>query len=263
MNRIDSTFKKLKAARKKAFIAFITAGFPDLGITEKLVLELAASGVDIIELGIPFSDPVADGAVIQEASQWALEKNKINLGDALKLTQRIRAKTRIPICFMSYYNPIFVFGEEKFLRQAGICGVDGMIVPDLPPEEGVSFSKLAGKFGIDTIFFVAPTTDVKRIKFIARLSRGFIYYVSLTGVTGVRQSLPVDLRAQIKQIQRWTAKPVCVGFGISSPIQVKRAAKFSDGVIVGSAIIKEIKENIGKSDLIARVGRFARKLAGR
>ncbi len=263
MNRIDSTFQKLKSANKKAFIAFITAGFPDLATTEKLILELAANGADIIELGIPFSDPVADGAVIQEASQWALERNKINLSDVLRLVKAVRAKTQIPICFMSYYNPIFVFGEEKFLHQAAACGVDGMIVPDLPPEEGARFSKIARKFGVNTVFFIAPTTNLKRIKFISRKSCGFIYYISLTGVTGTRQRLPEDLCNQIKKVKQLTSKPVCVGFGVSSPQQVRLMHKVSDGVIVGSAIIKKIKENIGNKALVARVGKFVRELAGR
>ncbi len=263
MNRLDATFKKLKSAKKKAFIAFITAGFPDLATTEKLILELASSGVDIIELGIPFSDPVADGAMIQEASQWALERNKINLVDVLKLVKKIRAKTEIPVCFMSYYNPIFVFGEERFLRQAYACGVDGMIIPDLPPEEGARFSNISGKFGLDTVFFIAPTTNLKRMKFIARISRGFIYYVSLTGVTGARKRLPADLSSQVKQVKRITSKPVCVGFGVSSRAQVKLVASISDGVIVGSAIVQKIKENIGRKDLVARVGRFVRELTGK
>jgi len=263
MNRIDATFKKLKLAQKKAFIAFITAGFPDLATTEKLILELALNGVDIIELGIPFSDPVADGTMIQEASQWALERNKINLGDVLKLVKKVRAKTEIPICFMSYYNPIFVFGEERFLRQACVCGVDGMIIPDLPPEEGARFRNFSQKFGIDTINFIAPTTNPIRMKFIARIARGFIYYVSLTGVTGARKKMPADLSAQIKHVKRVTSKPVCVGFGVSSRAQVKLVSSISDGVIVGSVIIKKIKENIGKKDLVAEVGKFVRELAGK
>ncbi len=263
MNRIDSTFNRLKAAKKKAFIAFITAGFPDLPATEKLILELASSGVDIIELGIPFSDPVADGAVIQEASQWALSRNNITLRDVLSLVKRIRAKTEIPICFMTYYNPVFVFGEEEFLKQARACGVDGMIIPDLPPEEGARFSGLAGKAGINTIFFIAPTTDLKRVKLIARLSRGFIYYISLTGVTGARQSLPVELSGRIKQVKDFVSLPVCVGFGVSTPAQVRLLAEVSDGVIVGSAIVNKIKENIGNKDLVARVGSFVRELVGK
>ncbi len=263
MNRIDFAFQRLKAAKKKAFIAFITAGFPDLPTTEKLILELASSGVDIIELGIPFSDPVADGAVIQEASQWALVRNNITLRDVLSLVKKVRAKTEIPICFMTYYNPVFVFGEEKFLKQARVCGVDGMIIPDLPPEEGARFSGMAKKAGINTIFFIAPTTDFKRVKLIARLSRGFIYYISLTGVTGARQSLPVELSGRIKRVKRFVSLPVCVGFGVSTPAQVRLLAEVSDGVIVGSAIVNKIKENIGNKDLVARVGRFVRELVGK
>ena len=260
MNRIDATFKKLKAARKKAFIAFITAGFPDLTTTEKLILALEASGADIIELGIPFSDPVADGVLIQEASLWALERNKVNLAKVLKLVKDARKKTQIPICFMSYYNPIFVFGEEKFLLQAKACGVDGVIIPDLPPEEGRRLAAISRRIGVDVINFIAPTTKPQRIKFISRLARGFIYYVSLTGTTGTRLSLPADLKIKIKQVKRLCAKPVCVGFGVSNPSQVKLVAKVADGVIVGSAIVKKIKENIGNPDLVKRVSRFVASL---
>jgi tryptophan synthase alpha chain len=261
MNRIDATFKKLKAAKKKAFIAFITAGFPDLATTKKLILALEASGADIIEMGIPFSDPVADGALIQEASQWALERNKVNLAKVFKLVKDVRQKTRIPIAFMSYYNPIFAFGEEKFLRQAKTCGVDGVIVPDLPPEEGQRLARIARSSGVDVINFIAPTTKPQRIKFITRIARGFIYYVSLTGTTGTRSSLPADLEFHIKQVKALTDKPVCVGFGVSSLAQVKLVAKVADGVIVGSAIIREIQENIGNKDLVTRVGKFVRSLA--
>jgi tryptophan synthase alpha chain len=261
MNRIEKTFQRLKKEKNKAFIAFITAGYPDLATTEKLALELASSGADIIELGIPFSDPIADGKTIQEASQWALERNRIDLAGALRLTRKLRVKTDIPICFMSYYNPIFVFGQEKFLKQARSCGVDGLIIPDLPPEEAGSFRKVAGKLGLDTINFIAPTTGLKRMRSIIGFSRGFIYYISLTGVTGPRSSLPGDLLKQLKKVKRLTTKPVCVGFGISSPAQVKLLAKFCDGVIVGSAIVKKIKENIGRKDLVKRVGRFVRSLS--
>jgi tryptophan synthase alpha chain len=262
MNRIERTFKQLKKENKKAFIAFITAGFPDLEITEKLVLELASSGVDIIELGIPFSDPVADGSIIQEASQWALERNKVNLADVLRSVKRLRAKTGIPVCFMSYYNPIFVFGQDELLRQAKLSGVDGLIIPDLPPEESRSFRGSAAKLGLDIINFIAPTTDPKRMKFIARVSRGFIYYISLTGVTGARASLPAGLGNKLKYVKSITSKPVCVGFGISRPDQVRLLSKVCDGVIIGSAIVKKIQQNIGRKDLVARVGRFVRSLTG-
>jgi tryptophan synthase alpha chain len=261
MNRIDATFKKLKAAKKKAFIAFITAGFPDLAMTEKLIPALEASGADIIELGIPFSDPVADGALIQEASQWALERNKVNLAKVLKLVKDVRKISDIPICFMSYYNPIFAFGEEKFLRQAKACGVDGLIIPDLPPEEGLGLAKISKSLGVDIINFIAPTTKPERIKFINRQARGFIYYVSLTGTTGTRSSLPADLEIHIKAVKRLCDKPVCVGFGVSNPAQVKLVAKVSDGVIVGSAIVGKIKENIGRPDLVKKVSSFVSSLS--
>jgi tryptophan synthase alpha chain len=261
MNRIDATFKKLKAAKKKAFIAFITAGFPDLAMTEKLIPALEASGADIIELGIPFSDPVADGALIQEASQWALERNKVNLAKVLLLVKNVRKVTDIPIAFMSYYNPIFAFGEEKFMRQAKACGVDGLIVPDLPPEEGRDLARISRSFGVDVINFIAPTTKLERMKLISRQARGFIYYVSLTGTTGTRVSLPADLGTHIKVVKRLCDKPVCVGFGVSNPAQVKLVAKIADGVIVGSAIVGKIRENIGRPDLVKKVSLFVKSLS--
>jgi tryptophan synthase alpha chain len=161
---------------------------------------------------------------------------------------------------MTYYNPIFCFKDEEFIEQAKACGVDGVIIPDLPPEEGSSFIKLSHKQGLDTICFLSPTSTLQRIKFIARVSRGFIYYVSLTGVTGPRESLPSDLKKNLQIIKANTSKPVCVGFGISSPSQVKELFKLADGVIVGSAIVKKIKENLGHADLVKRVSAFVRYL---
>lgn len=259
MTRIDKKFRELKAADKKAFIAFITAGYPDLETTEKLVLEFSRIGVDIIELGVPFSDPLADGRIIQEASKAALE-NKINLNDILTLAGRIRKLTDIPIALMTYYNPIFCFGEEQFAEKAGLAGVDGMIIPDLPPEEAGSFIKYAKENQLDTIFFLSPTTARERIKLVSRVSTGFIYYVSLTGVTGARRDLPADLIINLKAIKKITVKPVCVGFGISSCRQVRQLYRAADGVIVGSAIVEKIKENIGKQDLVEQVSKFVARL---
>jgi tryptophan synthase alpha chain len=255
VNRIDSKLQELKRNNKKAFIAFITAGYPNLKITERLVLEFSRIGVDIVELGVPFSDPMADGPLIQEASQVALE-NKINLSRILSLVRRIRRSSDIPLCLMTYYNPIFCFGEKRFIRRALDCGVDGVIIPDFPPEEGKAFIGLADKNKLDVICFVSPTTSAERIKYISGIAKGFIYYVSLTGVTGPRQSLPQDLEAHLKKIKTITQKPVCVGFGISSPKQVKQIYKIADGAIVGSAIIKKIKESHGKPGLIKKVSRF-------
>jgi len=259
MNRIEKKFKVLKKNKDKAFIAFITAGYPNLNTTEKLILEFSRIGVDIIELGVPFSDPMADGPVIQEASQAALNKNT-HLIDILKLVEKVRKVTQIPICLMTYYNPIFVFGEKNFVQTAYSCGVDGVIVPDLPPEEGKSLIKLAQKNKVDIICFISPTTSRERMKYIASVTKGFIYYVSLTGVTGIRQSLPSDLISNLKTIKKLTSKPLCVGFGVSSPKQIKDIEKFADGVIVGSAIVRSIKENIGKKDLVKRVSSFVSNL---
>jgi len=255
MNRIEQRFHALKRQNKKAFIVFITAGYPNLRTTYKLVLEFAKIGVDIIELGVPFSDPMADGPIIQEASQAALKKG-VNLNGILNLVKTVRKDIDIPICLMTYYNPVFCFGEEGLARKAAACGVDGIIIPDLPPEEGNSLIKSARRFNLDTIFFISPTSTRERIKFVSGVSRGFIYYVSLTGVTGPRQNLPGDIINNVKKIKKLTHKPVCVGFGVSRPEQVKAIHKIADGVIVGSAIVKKIKENIGKPDLAKRIGKF-------
>lgn len=259
MNRIGHKFQELKRNNKKAFITFITAGYPNLELTKKLIFAFAKIGVDIIELGVPFSDPMADGPIIQESSQIALGK-KTNINDVLNLVREVRKKIATPICLMTYYNPIFCFGEERFVKVAQKSGVDGVIIPDLPPEEGRSFIKLADKFNLDTIFFLSPTSAAERIKLVSRVSRGFIYYVSLTGVTGPRQNLAPDLINKIREIKKYTSKPICVGFGVSLPFQVRQVYKIADGVIVGSAIIQKIKDNIGKPDLVKKVTNFIREL---
>ena len=259
MNRIEHKFKTLKKSEKKAFIAFITAGYPNLDTTRRLVLEFDKIGVDIIELGVPFSDPLADGPIIQEASGGALKKG-ITLGKILELVKELRKETEIPICLMSYYNPIFCFNDEKFCQKAKESGADGVIIPDLPPEEGRGFIQFANKAHLDTIFFLSPTSTVERIKLVAAVSKGFIYYVSLTGVTGSRQMLPHDLVKNLKLIKKYTQKPVCVGFGVSRPEHLQQIYKIADGAIIGSAIVKKIKENIGRHDLVKRVAEFVSNL---
>jgi tryptophan synthase alpha chain len=259
MNRIEKKFKELKKLKKKAFIAFITAGYPNLKTTEQLVLEFSRIGVDIVELGVPFSDPIADGPIIQVASQAAL-KNKVYLKDILALVKKVRRVCSIPICLMTYYNPIFCFGEGRFVKAAVASGVDGVIVPDLPPDEAKAFMRQAAKNKLDVICFISPTTCLQRIKYITRHAKGFIYYVSLTGVTGPKEVLPADLIRNIKMVKRYTQKPVCVGFGIARPQQVRQLNRYSDGVIVGSAIVGKIKENIGKKGLVRKVGQFTEYL---
>lgn len=259
-NGIEKKFRQLRAKRKKAFIAFITAGDPSLAITKKLVLALEGCGVDIIELGVPFSDPMADGAVIQAASQRALKKGT-NLNKILKLVSEIRRESSIPIALMSYYNPIFHFGIKQFVFRANKSGVDGVIIPDLPPEEAKDLIFLAKRNSLATIFFVSPTSQKERIKLAAKVSTGFIYYVAVTGTTGQRLSLPKELLGDIRLVKKFTQKPVCVGFGVSNAKQVKLLSQVADGIIVGSAIVKEIEKNSGKKNIVKEVCRFVSNLA--
>ncbi len=259
-NRIEKKFAELKSAKKKAFIAFITAGDPSLDTTYRLVLDMEKQGVDVVELGVAFSDPLADGPIIQAASQRALKKG-VNILKILKLVKKLRKKTHIPIVLMTYYNPVFKFGDEKFIKAARGAGVDGVIIPDLPPEEAATMLKSARKHSISTIFFLSPTSSKERIKLISKVSSGFIYYVSLTGVTGTRSAISADIVKNIRLIKKYTKKPICVGFGISKSEHVKKISRVADGVIVGSAIVKQIEKNIGKKDLVAKVLAFINKLS--
>lgn len=260
MNRIESKFRELKKRGKKAFIAFITAGDPNLKTTQELVFMFESIGVDIVELGVPFSDPLADGLTIQASSQRALQQG-ITLEKILKLVKTLRQKSQIPIALMTYYNPIFHYGEERFIKEAKQCGVDGFIIPDLPFEEGKNLTKLARRNNISNILFISPTTTQERMNKIVKASRGFIYYVSLTGVTGERRNLEPSILNQVRSIQKMTNKPICVGFGISNARQVKAVGQIVDGVIVGSAIVQEIVKNVGKKDLGENVGRFVHSLS--
>ena len=260
INRIDQKFKELRKKRGKAFIAFITAGDPDLKTTEQLVLAFERAGVDIIELGVPFSDPLADGPTIQASYQRALRKH-VCLDDILKLVTRIRQKSQIPIAVMGSYNPIFHYDETHFIAKAKKSGIDGIIIPDLPPEEARNLIQSARKNNIATIFLLAPTTTPQRMRRIVNASTGFVYCVSLTGVTGARQKLPDTITRQVKLAKKMTRKPICVGFGISTPGQAKIVARVADGVIVGSAIVNAIAKNKGKKQLVSNVTRFVRELS--
>ncbi len=260
MNRIDLKFKELRVRRKKAFIAFVTAGDPSLKATHDLVLAFERSGVDIVELGVPFSDPLADGPTIQAASQRSL-RNGTTLKKILKTVSDIRKKSQIPIVFMTYFNPVFRFGEAKFVAAAKKAGVDGVIVPDLPPEEAGVLIKAARKNNFASIFLLSPTTAPARLKTVTKASSGFIYYVSLTGVTGARRALSSSIVQNVKAAKRQTTMPVCVGFGVSTAAQVKAVAKIADGVIVGSAIVGEVFKNAGKKDLVKNVSRFVSNLS--
>lgn len=261
MNRIDAKFRELRRLGKKAFIAYITAGDPGLEVTGELVLALERSGTDIIELGIPFSDPLADGPVIQAASSRALKRGA-NLKKIFLLVAALRKKTGIPIVFMTYYNPVMKYGLEKFAGDCALCGVDGVIVPDLPCGEAYPLSVFLKRAGIAMIFLAAPTSTAESLRVIADMSHGFIYYVSLTGVTGARKNLPAELSKKVKLIKYLTDKPVAIGFGVSTPSQAEAVAGFADGVIVGSAIVKVIENNIGnKGAIIKKVSKFAKSLS--
>ena len=259
MNRIDKKFKELKKKGKKAFIAFIMAGDPSLGITEKIIFELETQGTDIIELGVPFSDPLADGPTIQRASERAL-KNRINIDSVCRLVRRLRENTEIPIVFLTYYNLIYHYGLEKFVRTAKDSGVDGVIIPDLTPEESGALRGIARKRGLAVIHLVSPTSSGERIQKIVKASTGFIYYVSPTGPTGARKALAGKIFEGLGRVKKIAKQPVCVGFGISLPGQIKALSNLSDGVIVGSAIIDVIEKNIGNAALVKKVGSFVRGL---
>ncbi len=253
MNRIEKVFAK---PGKKALIAYVTAGYPDIGDTLKLVPQLAKSGCDIIEIGIPFSDPMADGATIQHASHIALQ-NGITPQDCLEIAEKIRNQTDVPLVFMTYYNPVLKFGIERFCRECHWSGVDGLIIPDLPPDEGEELEAASQKHGIDLVYLLAPTSTRERMRLVAEKSAGFIYMVSVAGVTGARQELPLELDDFIARVRKETEKPLCVGFGISTPQQAAKVAEIADGVIVGSQIIKLLQTG---GDDFSNVCNFAKEL---
>lgn len=242
MNRIEKTFKKLKSQNKKAFIPYIMAGDPSIERTKKIVLILEECGADIIELGVPFTDPLADGPTIQRASERALRAG-VTLKNVIALVKDLRMETGIPIVLMTYYNPVFKYGEGRFVGDAKDAGVDGVIIPDLPPDEAGELISLSKKAGIATIFLLAPTSTGDRIKKVARASTGFIYYVSITGITGAQLLLDGSIEKSINNIHKVTDKPVAVGFGVSTPDEARAVSDISDGVIVGSAIVRKIQED--------------------
>jgi len=259
MSRIEAVFRKLKDKRA-AFIPFVVAGDPDLKTTEALVLKMAECGADIIEVGVPFSDPLADGPTIQAGSQRAL-KNGVNLKEIFRMAERLEGIST-PLVLMTYFNPVLQHGLKSFAEDCRRNGIDGVIIPDLPPEEAGPWIREAKPSKVDTIFLLAPTSSTERIRLTNRYSRGFLYYVSVTGVTGTRGKLPEELEAAIRQIKKYSRKPVAVGFGISTPEQVREVSHCADGVIVGSAIVKLIEENRENSDLVSRVGDSVSSLSG-
>jgi tryptophan synthase alpha chain len=246
MSRIQKTFQSLHKKGQKALIPFITAGDPSLSATKKLVLDFAKAGADIIELGVPFSDPMADGPVIQAASERAL-KQGVTLKKILGLVKDVRKQTQVPLLLMGYYNPILAFGLKDFAREAARAGVDAVLIVDVPPEESQEVKQELDQVEIDLIFLVAPTTTEKRMKTIARLGSGFIYYVSLTGVTGAALNKWPSVKRQVGQLRKITKTPIAIGFGISTPKDARAASHLADGIVVGSALIKKMSQFKGAS----------------
>lgn len=259
MSRIRDTFARLKCSRHGGFIPFIMAGDPDLATTELLLVELAAAGADVIELGVPFSDPVADGEVIQRASERALRKG-VTLSDALTCVLNAKRHIDAPIVLFSYLNPLLKFGKDRLAKEAKQASVDGVLVTDLIPEEAGSWIAAFRDYGIDPIVLVAPTTSDERLTNVVQQASGFIYAVSRAGVTGARDEMTRDAEPLIKRVRAVSDLPVAVGFGISTAEQVQQVWNFADAAVVGSAIVTQIEKMTGSSHLVGRVGEFARSL---
>jgi|Deesub1362A_J573_1020465.scaffolds.fasta_scaffold00091_73 tryptophan synthase alpha chain len=249
--RIFHAFRRLRDRGEKGLIPFVTAGYPDLETTERLVLGMAEAGADLVELGVPFSDPLADGPVIQRASQAALAGG-VNLAGILELVAGVRGKTDIPLVLMSYYNPVLSFGPEALVSAAVRAGVDGLIIPDLPVEEAGGLRNLGDARGLALIPLVAPTSTPRRIATIARQARGFVYCVSLAGVTGSQRGYSEKLAGVIRTVRAHTDLPVAVGFGIAEPEQVRKLAPHADALIVGSAIVDRISR-AGENEAVSVV----------
>jgi tryptophan synthase alpha chain len=259
MGRIGERFKSLGAKNEKALVVYLTAGDPSLSITKALILELEKAGVDILEVGVPFSDPTADGPVIQAASQRAL-KTGTTLQGVLDLVADIRQSSQIPILLFGYFNPIFTYGVGKFAKAAQTAGVDGVLIVDLPQEEAQELRIHTDAVGLDFISLVAPTTGKDRLKNIVRNATGFLYYISITGVTGTIAPKIDDIARDVSKISKLTKMPIVVGFGISNAAQAKEIAAVADGVVIGSAIVKLIDENRNNRELVKIVTDYTREI---
>src|SRR6266404_3951071 len=284
LGRIFSAFAQLRQEAKKGFIPFITAGDPDLETTRDLIVELDHAGASLIELGVPFTDPMADGPVIQRASERAL-RHDFGIAEILQTVAEARTQTEVPIILFSYFNPLLQFGVkkadesstpaglprrgprtsalpafEKLAREAKASGVDGILVTDLVPEEAVEFASILRAHDLDMIFLVAPTSTDERLQLVAERASGFIYAVSRAGVTGAREDTSVEAEELVGRVRRFSDLPVAVGFGISTPDQVADVWRYADAAVVGSAIVSEIERSIGEPALANQIGRFARSL---
>jgi tryptophan synthase alpha chain len=256
MKRIEENFKALRTKKEKALIVYLTAGDPSLSITKKLIFALEKAGADMLEIGVPFSDPTADGPVIQAASQRAL-KVGTTLRGVLNLVAEVRKSSNIPIVLFGYFNPIFAYGVKKFSQAASAAGVDGVLVVDLPYEEAKELRIYTDAVGIDFISLIAPTTDTKRLSKIASGATGFLYYISITGITGTAAPKIDHIKTEVGKIRKITELPIAVGFGISRPQQAREIGRFADGVVIGSAVVSLINENKKNRDLVKIVSDYA------
>lgn len=255
MGRIEDSFNTLKRQGKKGFIPFITAGDPDLATTEKLLVTLSRTGATLIELGVPFSDPMADGPVIQRASERALKQN-FGLQELLDTAARARKQIDIPIILFSYYNPLLQFGLQRVAKAARDAGLDGVLVTDLTPEESGELEAELRAQGLDMIFLVAPTSTDERLQLVAQHASGFVYAVSRAGVTGTRSSVSAEAEKLVTRMRQFSALPIAVGFGISNADQVADVHRYADAVVVGSAIVAEMERLSGTPDLAEKIGEF-------
>jgi len=262
--RISKRFEALRAAGELGLVVYITVGDPSLAATERIALALAEAGADVVELGVPFSDPLADGPTIQRASERAL-RSGATLAGVLDLVHMLRARTEVPLVLFSYFNPVLQMGIEKFAAAAADAGADGVLVTDLTPEEGADFRHAVRARGLDTIFLAAPTSTDARLKLLAEASSGFLYLISRTGVTGAKDSLPDDLPALLRRVRAVTSLPIAVGFGISLPGHVSVLGGLADAAVVGSALVAEIERATSPEAAAAAVSEKVRALkqAGR
>ncbi|MCH3963847.1 MAG: tryptophan synthase subunit alpha [Clostridium sp.] len=256
MNRIDAKFKKLKEKNEKAMISFITAGDPDFETTAELVYSMEKGGADIIELGVPYSDPIADGPTIQKSSARSL-KNGTTISRIMDCVKNIRLNTEVPLVYLVYYNSVFKYGIEKFISQCRNVGIDGIIIPDLPIEERKDILKIADKYEVALIPLIAPTSK-ERIKKIVSNASGFIYCVSTNGVTGARDKISTNMDGYMDVVSKYTDIPKAIGFGISSPEMAKELKKYCDGIIIGSAIVKKVDEIEDKKEMFENVEGFVK-----
>ncbi len=256
---ISSAFEELRKNNKKALMPYLTAGYPDAKTFILLLKEIIKAGADMVEIGIPFSDPLADGKTIQSSSQIALQ-NGTNIDEIFRQLGELEDRYKVPLIIMSYYNPVLQYGISKFLKKSKTAGGFGLLIPDMIPDEGIAIENKCRTSGVDLIYLLAPTSSALRRKLILKRSQGFIYLVSVAGVTGARKSLPGKLNRWITQIKKESCLPVCVGFGISDLTQAKSVARVADGVIIGSAIIDIIKKSSGSQEAVSNVGRFIGKI---